>query len=191
MSNLLTFSQQVAIKKLSSNNQTRFDELDKEVEYTDLKDLIGLALLLDLRANPTSTNNALLLDGATFVNQFDQTVSHQGLRYVLAYLNHSRYIGESGFQDTFSGMVRQNQNLSEPLTEGAIKRLQATSKEIALSEFELIKEYLNLNFTLFPLWLYVLSTKPFTPKFGSISKTGYNSDRFERCDLTGKRYIDK
>lgn len=189
MPNLLTFSQQIAIKKLSSNNQSRFDEMCREVEQTDLKDLLGLALLQDLQANPTSTNNALLLNGTTFLNQFNQTVSHKGLRYVLAYLIHSRYIGESFISDTFTGMVRKSQENSEPLTEGAIKRLQSVSKEIALSEFELIKQYLNLNFTLFPLWIYVLSTKPHTPKFGSITKTMYKSSNQElRCPTNGKRF---
>jgi len=190
MSNLLTFNQQIAIKKISSNNQARFDELCKEVEQTDLKDLIGIALLQDLEMNPTNANNLLLLNGTSFVNQFDQTVSHQGLRYVLAYLIHARYIGESFIKDTFTGMVRGTQENSEPISEGALKRLQNVSKEIALSEFELIKEYLNLNYTLFPLWLYVLSTKTYTPKFGSVSKTAYNSELHEsRCLTNGKRFM--
>lgn len=191
MSNLLTYSQQVLIKKISSNNQSRFDELCKEVERTDLKDLIGLALLQDLEANPNTTNNKLLLDGTSFVNYIGQTVTHQGLRYVLSYLNHSRYIGESFIKDTFTGMVRGTQENSEPISEGSIKRLQQIDREIALSEFELIKEYLNLNYTLFPLWLYVLSTKTFTPKFGSVSKTDYNSEKHEeRCLTNGKRFIN-
>jgi len=191
MSNLLTYSQQIAIKKISSNNQGRFDELCKEVERTDLKDLIGLALLQDLETNPTSTNNLLLLNGTSFVNYIGQTVAHQGLRYVLAYLNHSRYIGESFIKDTFTGMVRGTQENSEPISEGSLKRLQQVDREIALSEFELIKEYLNLNYTLFPLWLYVLSTKTFTPKFSGISKTAYNSnDHEERNMFNGKKYLN-
>lgn len=190
MSNLLTFNQQIAIKKLSSNNSGRFDELCKEVEATDLKDLLGVALLQDLQTNPNTTNNALLLNGDTFKSYLGQTVRHQGVRYVLAYLNHSRYVGESFVQDTFSGMVRQNQNLSEPISEGTIKRLQATSKEIALSEFELIKQYLNEKYTNFPLWLQAISTKPFTPKFGSIKKTAYGSESEYRCPTTNKRIIN-
>lgn len=189
-SNLLTFNQQIAIKKLSLNNQNKFDELCREVERTDLKDLLGAALLQDLQTNPTTANNELLLNGDTFTNYLGQTVKHQGIRYVLAYLNHSRYIGESFVQDTFSGMVRQNQNLSEPISEGTVKRLQATSKEIALSEFELIKQYLNENFTNYPLWMQAISTKPFTPKFGSIRKTAYGSDSEYRCPTTGKRIIN-
>lgn len=190
MANLLTFSQQIAIKKVSSNNQSRFDELCKEVEMTDLKDLLGLALLQDLQTNPTTANNLLLLNGDTFTSLLNQTVTHKGVRTVLAYLNHSRYIGESGNQDTFSGMVRQNQNLSEPLTEGAIKRLQAVDKEIALSEFELIKEYLTVNYANYPLWLQAISTKTFTPRFGSIKKTSYGTETDFRCPTTGKRFIN-
>ena len=191
MSNLLTFNQQIAIKPISSNNQSKFDQLCKEVERTDLKDLIGLALLQDLETNPTSANNLLLLNGTSFVNQHNQTVSHQGLRYVLAYLIHVRYIGESFVKDTFTGMVRGTQENSEPISEGSIKRLQNVSKEIALSEFQLIKEYLNLKYDLFPLWLYILSTKTYTPKFIGISKTDYNSNGNEgRNILNGKKYLN-
>ncbi len=191
MSNLLTFSQQIAIKPISSNNQSKFDQLCKEVERTDLKDLIGLALLQDLETNPTSTNNLLLLNGTSFVNYIGQTVSHQGLRYVLAYLIHVRYIGESFVKDTFTGMVRGTQENSEPISEGSTIRLQNVSKEIALSEFQLIKEYLNLNYDLFPLWLYILSTKTCTPKFIGISKTDYNSNGNEgRNILNGKKYLN-
>lgn len=163
--------------------------MDKEVELTDLKDLLGAALLQDLQTNPTTAYNLLLLNGDTFTNLLGQSIRHQGVRFVLAYLNHSRYIGESFVQDTYSGMVRQNQNLSEPITEGTVKRLQATSREIALSEFNLIKEYLNLNFDKYPLWLQSISTKPFTPKFGSIKKTAYGSDAEFRCPTNGKRFV--
>jgi hypothetical protein len=188
--NLLTYSQQILIKPISSNNANRFDLICSEVEQTDLKDLIGLALLQDLQTNPTKASNMTLLNGTTYQNEFDQTVSHRGLRYVLAYLIYTRYIGESFVSDTFTGMVRKTQENSEPLSEGSIKRLQQISKEIALSEFDLIKYYLNLNYSTFPLWLQTLSTKTFTPKFGSISKTAYNQNRDGRCELTGKRFVE-
>jgi len=189
MSNLLTYSQQIAIKKISSNNQSKFDELCREVENTDLKDLLGLALLQDLQTNPNTTANDNLLDGTSFTNKYSQDVTFKGIRYVLAYLIHSRYIGESMAADTFTGMVRKQHENADPLSEGAIKRLQATSKEIALSEFELIKEYLDLNYTTYPLWIKANSTKPFTPKFDSVSKTAYNSNEVKRCDVNNKRYI--
>ena len=186
MGNLLTYSQQIVIKKISSNNINRFDEICKEVEATDLKDLLGLALLQDLQNNPNTNDNKLLLNGTTYQNEFDQTVSHKGIRYVLAYLIYSRYIGESFAFDTFSGMVRKTGDNSEPLSEGSIKRLQAEAKRIAMSEFENIKYYLNLNYNTFPLWIYKISTKPFTPRFGSVSKTAYNEDKMYRCETTGK-----
>lgn len=186
MSNLLTYSQQIVIKKISSNNINRFDEICREVEATDLKDILGLALLQDLQNNPTTADNKLLLDGTTYLNEFDQTVSHKGIRYVLAYMIYSRYIGESFAQDTYSGMVRKTGDNSEALSEGSIKRLQNEARKIAMSEFENIKYYLNLNYDKFPLWIYKISTKPYTPKFSSISKTAYNEDKFERCPTTGK-----
>jgi hypothetical protein len=93
-------------------------------------------------------------------------------------------------QDTFGGFVQQTQPNSQPVTEGTIKRIQQQAREIALSEFDVIREYLNDNYTLFPLWIPSISTKPFTPKFTSISKTAYNdSGDYGICETTGKRII--
>ena len=191
MSNLLTFSQQQAIKKLSPNfNTAKFDLLDSEVEITDLKDLIGRALLQDLQDNPATAANLLLLNGDTFTSYLGQPVKHKGIRFVLAYMNYSRYLGESFVQDTYSGMVQKQNDTSERVGEGTIKRLQLSSQEIALSEFELIKEYLTINSTTYPLWLAGTSRKTFTPVFGSVSKTAYGSEVNSRCEYNGKRYIN-
>lgn len=190
MANLLTYNQQIAITKLSSNNSGKFDALCKEVELTDLKDLLGLALLQNLQTNPTTPDNVKLLDGDSFTNYKNQTVRHQGIRFVLAYLNKCRYIGESFAADTFTGFVQKNNENSQPISEGSIKRLQGVAKEIALSEFENIKEYLNLNSTNYPLWIVTDSKKPYTPKFDNISKTQYNSQIGDmRCPTNGKRYV--
>lgn len=191
MSNILTLAQQQAIKKLSSNySSAKFDLLDSEVEITDLKDLLGRALLQDLQTNPLTPNNVKLLDGDTFTSYIGQSIRHKGIRYVLAYLNYSRYIGESFVSDTFSGLVQKQNDNSEPVSEGTIKRLKQVSNEIALSEFELIKEYLTINSTNYPLWLNVVSKNTTTPVFGSVSKTAYNTEQELRCNYNGKRYID-
>jgi hypothetical protein len=172
MALILSWAQQIAIKKMSANNQQKYAALAGEVEELELKELLGISLLQDLQTNPTSTYNALLLNGTSFTNYMGQTVSHKGLRYVIAYLNYSKYIGESWINDTFTGMVSKKREESELLSEGSIRRLQDQARKQALTEWEIIKDYLNCNSSLFPLWLCGFSKTPYTPKFKGLKKTG-------------------
>ena len=170
MSLLLSYSQQQAIKKISANNQSKYDQMAAEVEENELRKLLGVLLLQDLQENPTATANAELLDGGTFT-YCDDDYDFKGLRYVLAYLNYSRYIGESFVNDTFTGFVQKTRPDSELLSEGAIKRLQNENREIAMAEWELCKMYLNVNYEDFPLWNSSKTKKPFTPRLFGVRKT--------------------
>jgi len=171
MANLLTFIKQQAIKKISANNAGKYDQLAFEVENKELYDLLGVALLQDLQTNPTEANNLLLLNGTTFEDCNGNTIRHRGIRFVLAYLNYSRYIGESMINDTFTGFVVKTRPDSELISEGYIKRLQLENRSIALKEFEIIKEYLNLNADIFTLWNCTTRRKPFTPRITGVRKT--------------------
>jgi hypothetical protein len=167
---LLTFQQQQAYKPISQNNKNKFDQLLSEVENCELRDLLGVALLQDLQTNPTNANNLKLLNGDSF-DYCGNTIAHKGLRFVLAYLIHSKYIGEVYLTDTFSGIVKKKTEQSEPATEGEIRRLQEGSRKIALSEFEIIKEYLNSKSETFTKWACSEYKKPFTPRIYGIRKT--------------------
>ena len=168
---LLTYSQQQTIKKISANNQQKYDPLATDVEEKDLKKLLGVALLQDLQKSPNAANNVLLLDGDSFVDCNGNTVDQKGVRWMTAYLNFSAYLGNSFVNDTFTGFVQKTRQDAEILSEGAIKRLQLENRQIALTEWELIEAYLNENKDNFPLWVCTDSKKPFTPKFIGIRKT--------------------
>ena len=172
MSALLDFDAQIAIKKISANNASKYPEWEFEVENWDLRALLGIELLQDLQANPATTDNANLLNGCTFVNNKGYTVTHKGVLFVLAYLVHSYYIGKSFVSDTFSGFVQKNRPDAAQLSEGNIRRLQEDDRRIALSEFEVVRQFLNANSSLYPLWLEGQKTKPYTPRFSGIKKTG-------------------
>jgi hypothetical protein len=177
MALLLTYSQQQAIKKISENNQGIYDQLASEVEENELRSILGIAMLQDLQTNPESTENEILLDGGFYENRLGQTITFKGLRYVIAYLNFSKYIGQSFVKDTFSGFTRKTNQYSEPISEGTIKRLQGENRQIAMSEWELIKEFLDLNYNDYPLWPYAKTKKPFTPRIYGIRKTIKGNDR--------------
>jgi hypothetical protein len=171
MANLLTFAQQQTYKKISANNGGKYDQLAFEVENKELSDLLGVALLQDLQTNPATASNLLLLNGDTFTDCNGNTIKHRGVRFVLAYLNFSRYIGESMINDTFTGFVVKTRPDSEQISEGYIKRLQLENRSIALKEFEIIKEYLDSKTDIFTLWSCTSKRKPFTPRLTGVRKT--------------------
>jgi len=177
---LLTIAQQQAIKAISSNwaatakvtgGTTNFVQVETEVEENELKDLLGVALLQDIQDNPTEANNVLLLDGSTFTDCNDNDIKTKGLRYVIAYMVHSQSVLESKIGDTFSGYVNKNRQETTDINKGQTKALQLRSRELALQEFELLKQYLNENSTTYPLWICGVSKKPYTPRFMGVKKT--------------------
>ena len=177
---LLTLTQQNSFKPISQNwaasakltgGVDNFTQLATEVENKELKSLLGIALLQDVQVRPTVAPNDDLLDGADFEDCNGNTISHKGLRFILAYLNWSKYVSESFVSDTYTGMVKKNRNEAESLTSGDIKRLQQDAREIALQEFELVKDYLNENTDSFPLWIASSSKKPYVPKFKGVKRT--------------------
>lgn len=174
MALLLSFSQQQAIKKISANNQSKYDQLAAEVEEFELSKLLGTALLQDLQDHPTTAANLLLLNGTIYTNYKGQAIKHKGLRHVIAYLNYAKYIGENFVNDTFSGMVQKKREDSEQLSEGTIRRLQDDARKQAFLQWDLIKEYLDCTSGSYSLWLNSDSKQVHTPQFKFIQKTKYD-----------------
>jgi len=177
---LISLLEQQAIKPISPNwanhikvtgGVTNFVQLATEVEVKEFRILLGIDFYSDLIANQAETRYVNLIEGTSFVNYRNNTVSFNGLKYILAFMNFSKYVGESFVSDTFTGMVRKNRDESESLSTGDIKRLQLDAREIALQDFELIKEFLDKNNTIYPLWNYTYSKKAYIPKFTGIRKT--------------------
>lgn len=179
---LLTLIQQNNIKPLSSNwcntakitgGKTNFELLQEEVENKELRILLGPALLLNIQLNPTDTNYLKLLDGETFEDCDGNDIKFEGIRYQLSYMNYSKYIGISHQADTFTGMVQQARPETTPISEGSIKRDKQDAREIALQDFEIMKQYLNDNDDIFTLWECGTTKQIYTPKLTTIRKT-YN-----------------
>jgi len=179
---LLTLTQQNSIKPLNPNwcaerkingGKTNFEQLQSEVENKELRGLLGNALLYDIQQNPETTLNTKLLNGTTFEDCDGNTIEFEGIRFQLAYMNYSKYTGISKIADTFTGMMVQNRTETSQISEGAVKREQIDAREIALQDFELMKQYLNENHTDYPLWQCSDTKRIFTPKLTTFRKT-YN-----------------
>jgi hypothetical protein len=183
MAPLLSLAQQQAIKIISPNwtkaskipgGTTNYDQLAQEVEEKELRSLVGVALLQDIQDSPTSANNVKLLDGDTFEDCDGNTIKFKGLRYVLAYMNYSKYIYETTISDSFTGMVSKNRTEATNLSNGSKKAIQNDAREIALQEWELTKGFLNDNKDTYPLWECGEGTqarKPYTPRFIGVKRT--------------------
>lgn len=174
----LTLAQQQALKPISPNwcnftkftgGVTNFEQLATEVEELELKKLLGAAFLQAIQAAPG--DYTILLAGGSYTNSYDEAVAFKGIRYILAYMNFSKYIGESYIADTFTGMVRKRREETEGLSIGEIKMLQADAREMAMQEWELLKDYMDLNSELYPLWHCARTKKVYRPKFTGVKKT--------------------
>lgn len=177
---LLTIQQQQAIKTISQNwanfvkltgGLSNYQQLEIEVENKEFRQLLGVPFLQDIQANPLTALNVLILDGGSFINCNGETIYFKGLRFVLSFMVFSAYVIESSISDTFTGMVKKNRDESESLSLGEKKIMQQNSREIALQEWELIKEYLVLNESSYPLWHYGKTKKVYTPKIFGIKRT--------------------
>ena len=165
---ILSFKQQQEIKPISPNNAGKYPQLAAEVESLEVDNLLGSAFYQAISESPESFTS--LLDSTSFQRSNGTTIKHKGLRYVIAYLNYSKYVSEN-YTDTFSGFRKKSNPDSEPISSGDIKRLQQENREIAFNAFNLIREYLDLNRSLYPLWDARSEKKVSKPKFYGVKKT--------------------
>jgi hypothetical protein len=170
MAALLTYSQQASIKAISANNESQYAQIEKEVEDQELLRLLGPAFLYAIQTTPA--NYANILDAKSYTNGDNETVQHKGIRYVIAYMVYSRYLGISFVADTFSGFVQKTRQDSEALSEGAIRRLQEDNRMIAMTAWDGIREYMDLNYEDYPLWKTTYK-KVYRPRIYGTRKVNY------------------
>lgn len=162
---LLTYSQQVAIKPISKNNERFYPQLINDVEAMYLARILGALFAQKVQAAPLDYTD--LLNGSEFT-YCGETITHKGLRYVLAYYAYAEYVKNSDVADTFTGMVQQNRIETTHLSTGRINALRDSALQIADQALELVKAYLTVNSALYPLWNCANTTKAHAPKLKEI-----------------------
>jgi hypothetical protein len=165
---ILSFSQQQTIKPISGSNENKYSQLTNEVESLEIDQLLGSQFYQAVAADPDSYDD--LLNETEFTRADDTTIKHRGLRYVIAYLNYAKYVGDNYF-DTFSGFTKKSTPDSEPISAGEIKRLKQENREIAFNAFILIKEYLDLNTDIYTLWNCTSNKRPKRQMFYGVKNT--------------------
>ena len=146
---LLTFLQQKAIKPISKNKERDYTQIEIDTENLYLAKLLGVVFAQKIQEKPL--DYADLLDGSDF-DYCGETISHKGLRFVLAYYVYAEYSKVSDVNDTFTGMVQQNRAETTHLSANRINAIRDSALSIADQAFEVVKLYLNSNSDLYPFW---------------------------------------
>jgi hypothetical protein len=169
MALLLSWVEQQSFRKFSLNSENNYAQIASEVESLEVDKLLGSAFYQAVSATPA--NYTSLLAETEFTRADGSKIKHKGLKYVIAYLNYAKYIGESHVTATATGLRQKTTPDSEHASTGEIKRLQQEYREIAFNAFNLIREYLSLNTTTYTLWNIDSDKKVQKPNFYSVKKT--------------------
>ena len=149
MALLWDFDDQQAIKPISPNNEQKFAQLAAEVQLIKLKELMGADFYQDVLANPTGTWNAKLIDGATYaVGEVDYTFA--GLKSVLSFLFYERYIMEIDAQDTYVGLMRNDNDNATHVGFAQKKNMAQEMRRIANDHWKDCYQFVCENSVEFP-----------------------------------------
>ncbi len=152
MALLWTYANQQSIKPISANfDQTKFAQLQKEVQVEDLQKLLGFDFYQDLIQNPATTENAALLDGGTY-EVAGVTYSYVGLKFTLAYYLYARYVQTSFKKDTAAGFVRKNLEDSRQLDRGEQADYHKDFRKVAGSYWEENEKFIIANSEDYPYY---------------------------------------
>jgi len=120
-----------------------------EVQYVKLKELMGADFYQDVINNAETTANAKLIDGGTYTKD-GVTYEFAGLKYVLSFLFYERYIMEIDAQDTYAGIM-QNENTNARHSAYAQKKnMGQVMKILAERHWRDCRDYVCENSSDFP-----------------------------------------
>lgn len=139
----------------SVKNSTTWPQFVSEAQLLDVKSWITDALLLELETQtvtpPYSAANQILMDGGTYV-YLSKTYLFQGLKACIIYYAFARFTNRTAFNYTAAGIVIKDSDLSTPITDKQMQRLETEARLTADAIKCEIITYLNRNYTLYPLW---------------------------------------
>jgi hypothetical protein len=146
---LWSFDDQQTIKPISANNEGKWEQLATEVQLIKLKELMGADFVQDVLANPTGTWNKKLIDGDTYdISEVSYTFA--GLKYVLSFLFYERYIMEIDAQDTFAGMMRNENENAAHISFAQKKNMAQEMRRIANDHWKDCYQFVCENSDEFP-----------------------------------------
>lgn len=157
MTPLITLSDLQQLKHIydSVRNSIIWPQFVNEAQLFDIKAWLSDALLNELVEQTLpetySAENKILLDGGSYLYQ-DKTYLFSGLKACIIYYAFARFTNRSPFNYTVAGIVIKDSDLSTPVTDKVIQRLETEARLMGDSLREETIMYLNRNYTLYPLW---------------------------------------
>jgi hypothetical protein len=139
----------------SVKNITTWPQFVSEAQLFDIKSWLSDALLIELETQtitpPYSAANLILMNGGTYTYS-SKSYLFQGLKACIIYYAFARFTNRTAFNYTAAGIVLKDSDLSTPVSDKVIQRLETEARLMADAIKCEIITYLNRNYTLYPLW---------------------------------------
>ena len=137
------------------NAVKKLDPYIYQAQFIDLKGILGEELYYDIiadaQASPAFAKYAALMNGSTYTKD-NHSYTHEGLKPVICYFAHSRYILNKNDNDTAYGLTQKKTEFSEPSPEKALIRKADYSNSVANAYLVPVIKFLNDNTADYSLW---------------------------------------
>ncbi len=121
-----------------------------DAQFVDVQKLLGVELYNAILRDSSSYTD--LLDGSTYEYQ-GTTYTNVGLKAVIVFYSYARYLMYGSVKDTPFGFVeKQNSGQSAAADINLKRSLRKNNEEIAFNYWENVQDFLNRNYTDYPLW---------------------------------------
>lgn len=148
---IVTLEIQNTIKPIACDDEAKFLQLSSEVQYYEIRRMLGVPFYNDMLANVATDKYVKLINGDDW-QVSGNMYSHAGLKKVIAYINYSKWVYLSELIESYTGVVMQRNDYANKANEGYIKRLSDEAFQIAMDEWQLIKQYLSYKNDVYPLF---------------------------------------
>lgn len=168
---VLSFSLQQSIKKIrafkvgSSVDLEDYETIATEIENSQMVKLLSPYFWQMIKVGVSETiveqRWTDLMVGVSYQNGLGQTIIHRGLNFVIAHFNFARYLRGYNVRETQKGlMAAKETESSTPASSKQIEALAVPVEEIAMNEFQLIKEFICLKNNVYPEAMWAKTTNP-------------------------------
>jgi hypothetical protein len=159
MTPLISFSDIENLKYIADSvrNSGVWSQFVVEAQMLDVKQWLGDAFLNELMSQKATdpetltTANLNLLNGGSYVYQ-TKTYLFQGLKTCIAYYAFGRFTNRMPFNYTAAGIVLKDSDLSTPVSDKVVQRLETEARLTADAIKEETILFLNRNRATYPLW---------------------------------------
>lgn len=141
----------------SVKNSASWPQFVSEAQMLDVKIWLTDALLMEIIGQEStlpktiSANNQFLLDGGSYIYN-SKTYHFQGLKAAIIYYAFARFTNRTAYNYTAAGIVIKDSDLSTPVGDKIIQRLETEARLTAEAIKCEVMLYLDRNYAFYPLW---------------------------------------